>query len=119
MATYVCFVLGTRTRQTVTDVTRENLNTALTGRFLDGYEIGMWRFSKTSEDGRTVTHSKVIAFYGGYQREHSVEGCWLIEEVQATRCCDCGCAHCDDCQCCCKTCGDCGDCLCCCEHAED
>lgn len=118
MATYTCFILGTRERTVVTDVTRENLNTVLADRFLNGQQIGMWSFSTISEDGRTLTHSKVVAFYGGYRREDSIEGCWLIEDAQATRCCDCGCSSCDDCLCCCKTCDECGECLCCCADED-
>lgn len=121
MAKYTVFILATKIleHKVVTDVTRENLNTVLADHFLNGREIGLWSFSTTSEDGLTVTHSKVVAFYGGYQHETEIQGCWLIEEVQRTRCCSCGCSHCDDCQCCCKTCDECGECLCCCADAEN
>lgn len=110
MKVYVCNIFdGEFTkRKTVTDVTEENFQTAISMWFLGTGSLGLWRF----RDGRTMT-----TVVGMIDESGKVKGCWEITEAYggAVKCCECGCGEsCASCQCCCESC-ECGGCTCCCD----
>lgn len=124
MTTYICDIITpTFGKRSTTEGTRENFSRSVADWVVDGGKVLTW-LRRTRVDDFTVTQLVVVGLYAKDTSEETRAGetlvaCWSWADTWRTRCCDCGCNHCGDCQCCCKMCEEyeeCSVCACCCEH---